>query len=147
MKKTEDGCPVFTNIDTDSKTHLGPGNVRRWYSNGSAGQSDRHSLDGAKNLRAMLNSGDDCQHEKSTEKSEGSIVALDLTCKASFCTMNVDSCGLVGGPDDVLGQAAVVTGIGQSNPLDVKAAVPPHRYILVRGHLEAAPDFRGSLIP
>lgn len=45
--------------------------------------------------------------------------------------MDVDSCGMVGGPDDVLGQAAVVTGIGQPNPLDVQTAVPPHCYILV----------------
>lgn len=60
------------------------------------------------------------------------ILALD--CVQSiilYFTMDVDSCGMVGGPDDVLGQAAVVAGIGQPNPLDVQTAVPPHCYILV----------------
>lgn len=62
------------------------------------------------------------------------LAILALDCVQSiilYFTMDVDSCGMVGGPDDVLGQAAVVTGIGQPNPLDVQTAVPPHCYILV----------------
>lgn len=60
------------------------------------------------------------------------ILALDCAQGIIlYFTMDVDSCGMVGGPNDVLGQAAVVTGIGQPNPLDVQTAVPPHCYILV----------------
>lgn len=62
------------------------------------------------------------------------LAILALDCAQGiilYFTMDVDSCGMVGGPDGVLGQAAVVTGIGQPNPLDVQTAVPPHCYILV----------------
>lgn len=65
---------------TDSKTHLGPGNLRRWHSNGPAGQSDRYPLDGAEHLRAVLNSGDDYQHKKSIERREVLIILLIASC-------------------------------------------------------------------
>lgn len=52
-----------------------------------------------------------------------------------FATVNVDSGGVVGGPDSVLSQAGVVTGIIQPNSLDMQTAIPPHWHILVWGHL------------
>lgn len=67
-----------------------------------------------------------------------SFDSVSAKCNSSTCvciflypTIDVDSCGMVGGPDSVFSQAGVVTGIGEPNPLDVQTAVPPHSYILV----------------
>lgn len=43
-----------------------------------------------------------------------------------FATVDVDSGGVVGGPDSVLSQAGVVTRVIQPNSLDVQTAIPPH---------------------
>lgn len=50
-------------------------------------------------------------------------------------TIDVDSGGMVGGPNNVLSQAGVVTRIVQPNSLNVQTAIPPHSHILVRSHL------------
>jgi len=64
----------------------------------------------------------------------------------SLCvhTVDDDAGGVVRGPDHVLSQAGVVPRVVQPDPLDVQAAVPPHRHVLVRGHLEDARGQTGS---
>lgn len=52
-------------------------------------------------------------------------------CIFLYTTVDVDGCGMVGGPDSIFSQAGVVAGIGEPNPLDVQTAVPSHSYILV----------------
>ena len=53
-----------------------------------------------------------------------------------FCTVDVDSGGVVVDPGDIFSQAAVVAHMIQTNPLNMKTAVLPHFYILVCGHLK-----------
>lgn len=52
-------------------------------------------------------------------------------CIFLYTTIDVDGCGMVGGPDSVFSQAGVITGIKEPNPLDVQTAVPSHSHILV----------------
>lgn len=56
---------------------------------------------------------------------------------SSYTTIDVESGGVVVDPDNVFSQAGVVTRVIQTNPLNMKTAVPPHCHILVCGHLEA----------
>lgn len=56
---------------------------------------------------------------------------------SSYTTVDVESGGVVVNPDDIFSQAGVVARVIQTDPLDMKAAVPPHCHILVCGHLEA----------
>lgn len=65
----------------------------------------------------------------------------------SCTTIDVDSGGVVVDPDDVFGQAGVVARMIQTNPLNVKAAVLPHFYILVCGHLTEQKGYPGSSKP
>lgn len=58
-------------------------------------------------------------------------------CTSSSTTVDVESGGVVVDPDDVFSQAGVVARMVQTDPLDMKTAVPPHCHILVCGHLEA----------
>lgn len=54
----------------------------------------------------------------------------------SCTTVDVESGGVVVHPSNVFSQAGVVTRVIQTNPFNMKTAVPPHCHILVCGHLE-----------
>ncbi len=53
-----------------------------------------------------------------------------------YTTIDVDSGGMVGGPNNALSQTGVVTGIVQPDSLNMQTAIPPHSQILVWGHLK-----------
>lgn len=57
-------------------------------------------------------------------------VPLDL-CVFVHTTINVHSGGMVGGPNNVLRQAGVVTRIVQPDSVNMQTAVSPHCHILV----------------
>ncbi|TNN36421.1 hypothetical protein EYF80_053405 [Liparis tanakae] len=71
-------------------------------------------------------------------KQVNNIRSRNAHAPVSPCVLTVDedAGGVVRGPDHVLSQAGVVPRVLRPDPLDVQAAVPPHRHVLVRGHLE-----------
>lgn len=54
-----------------------------------------------------------------------------FVCIFLYTTIDVDSGGMIGGPNNAFSQTGVVTRIVQPDSLNMQTAVPPHRHIVV----------------
>ena len=53
-----------------------------------------------------------------------------------YPTVDIDTGGMVSGPNNIFSQTGVVTRIVQPDSLNMQTAILPHCHILVWGHLK-----------